>query len=198
MAIIKVILIFEGKMACEKVLLNQKSKGNKMKLDTLQDLLVNKVTELYTAEKRSINLMPRFAEACNSQEVRDTFKQHLDQTRNQVDRLEQVFTKLDVKPHETNNPVFDGFEEYSKEILSSKGDPDVKDAALIAAEQDIEHYEIAGYGAARSYAQALKLNDVRNLLQKTLNEEGYTDVKLSKISDKGYSDPAINKKAAEK
>lgn len=86
--------------------------------------------------------------------------------------------------------------EKGRDVLNSKGDPDVKDAALIPAEQEIEHYEITGYGTARSYARALNLTDVQGLLQETLDEEGYTDVKLSKIADKGYSGPAVNKKAA--
>jgi len=167
-----------------------------MKADNLKDLLLTKLSELYTAEKKTMNILPKFAEACSDPDVKKAFKQHIEQSKDQVARLEQIFSKLQLKPQEIKDALINGLVEKSEEILDLKGNPDVIDAALIAAEQNIEHYEIANYGTARSYAKALKMSDVELLLQKTLKEEGYIDVKLSKIADKGYEGPPINQKAA--
>ncbi len=167
-----------------------------MKADTLKDLFIYKMNELYTAEKKTLQFLPRLAEACSSQELKDALQQHIKQSQDQVARLEKGFSVLKLSPQEVKDPVVDGLISKGEEILKSISDPDLKDAALIAAEQGIEHYEITGYGTARSYARNLGMKDIESLLQETLDEESYTDEKLSKIADKGYSGPAINKKAA--
>ncbi|HON11257.1 MAG: ferritin-like domain-containing protein [Fibrobacter sp.] len=167
-----------------------------MNLNSLQELFIDKLQDIYTAERKTEDLLPRFAEKCSSDEVRKAFSEHLEQSRNQVTRLEQVFSKLDMKPQIRENPVIDSLIEESREYLDSEGDAKVKDAALIAAEQEIEHYEISAYGTARSFARALGMDDVAGILQETLNEEEFTDSRLSKIAEKGDGGPAINQEAA--
>lgn len=167
-----------------------------MKLNSLQDLFVDKLNEIYSAETKTGELLPRFAEKSSSDEAKMAFEEHFEQSRNQVSRLDQIYSKLEMKPKEVDNPVIDSLIDESTGFLNSTGDPNVKDAALIAAEQEIEHYEISAYGTARSFARALGMDDVAGILQETLNEESYTDSKLSKIAEKGYGGPAVNRKAA--
>lgn len=167
-----------------------------MKLNSLNDLFEDKLNDLYGAEMKTADLLPKIAEACSSNEIKDALKEHILQSRNQVSRLEQAFSNLNIKPKIKENPVIDALIDKCNEMLNSSGNPDVLNAGLIAVEQGIEHYEISAYGTARAWASTLGFTDIADQLQATLNEEKYTDEKLSKIAEKGYGGEAVNKKAA--
>lgn len=168
-----------------------------MELNSLRDLMVDKLNDIYNAEKKTELVLPKIVDACKSEELKSAFKEHIEQSKDQVKRLEQVFETLKIKPQSKDNPVVNALINKCNEVLSSQGNPDVKDAALIAVEQAIEHYEIAAYGTVRSFALTLGMEDVASIFEETLKEESYTDEKLSKIADQGYSgQQGINKKAA--
>src|SRR4051794_36052198 len=138
-----------------------------MKLDSLHDLLVSELKDLYSAENQLVKALPKMAKAASSAELRDAFTQHLEVTRGQVERLEQVFAELDVSPRGKKCKAMEGLIEEGKELLEEDADPAVLDAALIAAAQRVEHYEIAGYGCVRTFAEHLGYDKVVRLLEET-------------------------------
>jgi ferritin-like metal-binding protein YciE len=164
-----------------------------MKLDTLEDLLVEQLEDLYTTEKELMNAIPRMADASQSLDLKKAFNEHFELTRNQIDRLDEVYSKLGLAHKETTRSGTSGIIRYGEEVLSASGNPVVKDAALIAAAQRVEHYEMAGYGSARSFAHELGYKDVEALLQKTLDEEGRTDSNLTRIAEGGMFSTGINR-----
>lgn len=152
-------------------------------MNDLQDLLVDQLRDLYNAESQLVKALPKMAKAATHPELRSAFEEHLDQTRTHIDRLSQVFDSLGEKAKGKTCQAMKGLIEEGNEVLKEKGaDPDVRDAALIAAAQRIEHYEIAGYGTVRTYAKMLGHKDAMKTLQETLNEEGQTDKKLTKLA----------------
>ncbi|HXG11517.1 MAG TPA: ferritin-like domain-containing protein [Gemmataceae bacterium] len=163
-----------------------------MKLHSLEDLFVDQLKDLYSAENQILKALPRMAKAASSPELRDAFQEHLEQTRDHVERLEQICAKRDLNPRGKKCKAVEGLLEEGKEILATDGDPNVIDAALIAAAQRVEHYEIAGYGCARTYARLLGDEVSARLLQQTLDEEGQTDKKLTDLAES-----AINLRAVE-
>jgi ferritin-like metal-binding protein YciE len=133
------------------------------------------------------------AAAAHNPALKAAFEQHLRQTENQVARLEQVFKSIGKTAQSKTCEAMKGLVEEGSEVINGSGDPDVKDAALIAAAQRVEHYEIAGYGTVRTFAQRLGRSEAARLLQQTLDEEAETDRKLTGLAEK-----AINPKAAVK
>jgi ferritin-like metal-binding protein YciE len=127
--------------------------------------------------------LPRMSEAAHSTELKAVLDQHLGETRRQKDRLDQAFRMLGCEPEAESCAAMEGLISEGNEIISAEGDPEVKDAALIAAAQRVEHYEIAGYGCARTFALRLGRSDVANLLQQTLDEEGNADKILTHIAE---------------
>ena len=162
-----------------------------MELASLQELFVNELKDLYSAENLIIKALPKMAKAASSEELRSAFEEHLEQTRGHVQRLEQIFERLDESPKGKKCKAMEGLIEEGKELLKEDAEPPVKDAALIGAAQKVEHYEIAGYGTARTFAQRLGRNDAARLLQETLDEEAATDKKLTTLAEQ-----SINPKAA--
>lgn len=156
-----------------------------MKLDTLQDLFVHELKDLYSAEKQIIKALPKIARAASSSELQHAFEGHLEQTKGQVERLERIFDMLDLDSKSKKCKGMEGLLEEGEELISEKKniDPTVLDAGLIAAAQRVEHYEIAGYGTARAYAIVLGHDAAAELLQQTLEEEKETDLKLSEIAE---------------
>ena len=157
-----------------------------MKVTSLEDLLVEELRDLYNAEKQLLKALPRMAKAASSEQLRAAFEEHTEVTQAQVERLDQVFKALKTKSSGKKCFAMEGLIEEGKEIISEKKnyDPDVLDAALITAAQKVEHYEIAGYGSVRTFANLLGLSKVAKLLQKTLDEEGATDKKLTALAEK--------------
>src|SRR5579859_5295440 len=146
-----------------------------MKLESLRDLYVEQLRDLYSAETQLVDALPKMAQASSSAQLRTAFEQHLEQTKNHVKRLDQVFQGLNQKPTGKTCKAMQGLIAEGQETLKENAQPEVKDAALIAAAQRVEHYEMAGYGTVRSYSKALGDDRAMTLLQQTLNEEGEAD-----------------------
>jgi ferritin-like metal-binding protein YciE len=158
-------------------------KGNRMKLGSLHDLYVDELKDLYSAENQLLKALPKMADAASSGELRTAFEDHLEETRGQVRRLEQIFKKLDASPKGKKCKAMAGLIDEGKEVMGKEAEPAVLDAALIAAAQRVEHYEMAGYGCVRTYARLLGDQDAANLLQETLDEEAAADKKLTELAE---------------
>lgn len=156
-----------------------------MKLESLRDLFVEQLQDLYSAENQIIDALPKMADKANSSQLRNAFNEHLEQTRGQVRRLDTIFDQISGVDREGQKcKGMKGLVEEGEEIIKDAKDPDTRDAGMIAAAQRVEHYEIAGYGTARTYAQLLGRNEWASLLQQTLDEEKETDRKLSQLAER--------------
>jgi ferritin-like metal-binding protein YciE len=153
------------------------------KLNTFDDLFTHQLQDLYDAEHQLLDALPLMADSAQSSDLKNAFNTHLMETRGHVKRLEEVFAKLGKEPSRTTCPAMKGLIKEGNEVISATGDRDVKDAALIASAQRVEHYEIAGYGTLRTLASQIGRNDVATILQKTLDEEGQTDKKLTRLAE---------------
>jgi len=154
-----------------------------MGLTTLEDLLAEELKDLYSAENQLVKALPKMAKAASSPDLRKGFEKHLKQTEEHVKRLEKVCEELGVSPRGKKCKGMEGLIEEGSETAKEDADPDVKDAALIAAAQRVEHYEMAGYGCVRTYAKLLGHKSAAKLLQQTLDEEGDTDKGLTKLAE---------------
>ncbi len=161
--------------------------------NSFEDLFVEQLQDLYDAEQRLVKALPLMAGAANNPALKSAFQEHLQQTQTHVTRLEQVFKMLGKTAKSKTCDAMKGLISEGEEAIKSTGDPNVKDAALIAAAQRVEHYEIAGYGTVRTFAQRLGRQDAARLLQQTLDEEAATDKKLTALAEQ-----AVNPKAAAK
>lgn len=166
-----------------------------MKLDTLEDLLVDQLHDLYSTEMQLTEALPKMAQASNSADLKRAFNEHWDVTRNQLNRLEEIYSKLGLTHGEERSFATKGLVDQGDEVIRMDGNPAVKDAALIATAQRVEHYEIAGYGSARTYAHELGYREIEKMLQTTLDEEGATDKKLTKLAEGGLFSGGINQEA---
>ena len=151
-------------------------------MESLRDLLIDELSDLYSAEKQLVTALPKMAKAASNESLKTAFKDHLEETKGQVERLDQIFEQLEEKPKRKKCKAMEGLLEEGKEIMEKDGLPEVKDVALIGAAQKVEHYEIAGYGTARTLAETLSLPEVADLLQQTLDEEGMADKKLNDLA----------------
>ena len=159
-------------------------------LDSFETLFKEQLQDLYDAEQRLVKVLPKMADAAHNNNLRIAFQQHLRETQEHVKRLERVFQLLGCKAESKTCQAMKGLIEEGQEVIDAKGDPAVKDAALIAAAQRVEHYEIAGYGTVRTFAQRLGKQDAANLLQQTLDEEAATDKKLTQLAEQGINQQA--------
>ena len=151
-------------------------------LNDLQDLLVDQLRDLYDAEHQLTKALPKMAKAATRPELRQAFEKHLDQTEEHVSRLEQVFEILGQRAKAKTCKAMKGLIEEGSEVIKEDASDSVRDAALIAAAQRVEHYEIAGYGTVRTYAEMLGQREAARILQQTLREEGDTDKMLTQIA----------------
>jgi len=154
-----------------------------MKLDSLEKLYVEQLKDLYSAESQLVQALPKMAKAASSSDLRQAFQMHLDQTKEHVNRLEQIFDNLEYKPTGHKCKGMAGLIEEGEEMIENEAEKEVRDAGLIAAAQRVEHYEIAGYGTVRTYAEMLNRNEDVQLLQQTLDEEYKTDEKLTTLAE---------------
>jgi ferritin-like metal-binding protein YciE len=154
-----------------------------MKLESLKDLYLEQLKDLYSAESQIIDALPRMAEAAGSADLRKAFNDHLRQTEEHVRRLERIFQDLQESPKGQTCEGMKGLLKEGAEMTKMKGDPAVLDAGLIAAAQRVEHYEMAGYGTVRTYAQILGEKNQAKLLKQTLDEEGEADKKLTQLAE---------------
>jgi ferritin-like metal-binding protein YciE len=155
-----------------------------MELDSLKDLYVDELRDLFSAENQLLKAIPKMAKAATSKALKSGFERHLVQTQGHVKRLEQVFKKLGVSPNGKKCKAMEGLIAEGSEVISENAEPEVRDAALIAAGQRVEHYEMAGYGCVKTYAELLGDSQAAKTLQKTLDEEGATNEKLTALSQK--------------
>jgi ferritin-like metal-binding protein YciE len=155
-----------------------------MALESLQDLYLEQLKDLHSAERQIIEALPKMIKATSHPELRQAFEKHLRQTEEQLRRLEQIGKRAgeDLSGHKCKG--MEGLLEEGKELMEKRSDSDVLDAALISAAQRVEHYEMAGYGCARTYAGLLGLDDDEEILQRTLDEEGETDHSLTALAER--------------
>lgn len=151
-----------------------------MKLNTLEEVLVDHLRDLYDAEKNLVRALPKMAKAADSEELANAIREHLEQTKQHVTRLEQVFEAFDEKPRAKACKAMRGLIEEGGEAMSDEGS--LSDLAIIAAAQKVEHYEISAYGTARTWAEKLGNEKAVRLLEETLEEEKAADSKLTEIS----------------
>ncbi|HEY2799468.1 MAG TPA: ferritin-like domain-containing protein [Chthoniobacterales bacterium] len=154
-----------------------------MKLDSLQTLWIEEMRDLYNAENQLLKALPKMAKTASAPELKEAFESHLEETKTHVERLEEIFDKLGKKPSGKTCKAMKGLIEEGSEIMSEDGLDSVIDAGIIAAAQRVEHYEMAGYGAARTFASILGEDEAEDLLQETLDEEGAADEKLTEIAE---------------
>jgi ferritin-like metal-binding protein YciE len=152
-------------------------------MNPLDELLVDELRDLYSAENQIIKALPKMAKAAASPELRRAFERHLEETRRQVERLDQIGEELDVKMTGKKCKGMEGLIAEGRELLEEDLEEDALDAGLIGAAQKVEHYEIAAYGTARTHAEMLGYRKIARLLQQTLNEEGATDKKLTALAE---------------
>jgi ferritin-like metal-binding protein YciE len=151
-------------------------------ISTLDELFVQELRDTYDAEKQLTKALPKMAKAAENEELVNAFQEHLEQTKGHVERLEQVFTQLDMRARGKRCAGMAGIIEEGGEVMDESESP-VLDAALVAAAQRVEHYEIAAYGTLVSYAKQLGHEDAAELLEETLNEEKETDRKLTEMAE---------------
>jgi len=166
-----------------------------MQMNSLQDLFVDQLRDLYDAEGQIVKALPKMAQAAQANELKKAFQDHLVQSRTHQQRLERIFSDLGMTTSGQHCEAMEGLLKEGEEALQLQGDPMVKDAALIAAGQRVEHYEMAAYGTVRTFADHLGFDDAEDLLQQTLNEEGQTDKLLTSIAEGGLFKTGINEKA---
>jgi ferritin-like metal-binding protein YciE len=152
-------------------------------MDSLRELFVEQLRDIYDAENQLVKALPKMAKAASNDELRSGFEHHLEQTKEHVDRLETIFNNLEEEPEGESCKGMAGLIAEGKEAIEADADDDVKDAWLIAAAQRVEHYEIAAYGTVKSMASLLDEEEAAGLLEETLNEEKETDQLLTEISE---------------
>jgi len=156
-----------------------------MKMESLHDLFVEELKDLYSAENQLVKALPKMAKAATAESLREAFQEHLEVTKQQVERLDRIFEGLGKSPRGKKCLAMEGLIAEGNELIQQKKEiePGVMDAGLIAAAQKVEHYEIAGYGTVRTYAKLLGEDEAAELLQETLDEEGETDEKLTALAE---------------
>jgi len=153
------------------------------KINTLHDVYVEQLKDLYSAEQQLIKALPKRAKAANDPTLKSGFEQHLEETKGHAERLEEIFEELDEKPTGKKCKAMGGLIEEGSEAIGEDASPEAKDAMLIAAAQRVEHYEIAGYGCVKTYAKLLGYEDAAQVLEETLGEEVATDEKLTEAAE---------------
>ncbi len=154
-----------------------------MKLNTLEDLFHHELKDLYSAENQLVKALPKMAKAATNAELKAGFEEHLEQTKGQVERLDQIAEQLGKKLTGHKCKAMEGLVEEGADLIGEDAEDSVRDAGLIGAAQRVEHYEIAGYGTARALAMRLGHDDIAALLGETLEEEKETDAKLTELAE---------------
>ena len=153
-----------------------------MKLDSMADLFLHELRDLHSAEKQLVAALPKMAKKASSPELKDAFETHLEQTKEHVERLETIFKDLELPVGRQKCKAMEGLIEEAAELLEEDAEDSIRDAAMIGAAQRVEHYEIAGYGTTRTFAEMLGHTNAAELLQQTLDEEKETDQLLTELA----------------
>jgi ferritin-like metal-binding protein YciE len=163
-----------------------------MKLQSIHDLFLQGLKYVYDAEQQLTEALPELAKASTQPELRAAFEHHLQETKEHATRLQEVFKRVGQQPSANSNTILKQYRQEAQQLIQNTDASAVRDAALIVAGNQVEHYEIACYGSLRTYAQLLGKNDVADLLQTTLDQEKKADAKLTQIGE-----DIVNKKAAQ-
>jgi ferritin-like metal-binding protein YciE len=166
-----------------------------MQLASINDVYTHELQDLHSAETQLVEALPKMAQAASSDELRQAFEQHLEETRDHVERLNQILALAGTKAGGEKCKGMAGLIAEGEDVIKAQGDPTVKDAALISAAQRVEHYEIAAYGTTRTLADELGMDDAKELLDQTLDEESQADKLLTKIATGGMLKTGINQAA---
>ncbi len=161
-----------------------------MKLNNLQDLFLDILKDLYNAENLILKALPKMVNAATSPDLKEALQDHLEETEEQIIRLEEVFSIIGTKPEGKRCRAMEGLIQEAEEVLALAGDTTVRDATIIAAAQKVEHYEIASYGTLRTFADVLGLEDAADLLEETLDEEKSADERLTEIAEAHINEEA--------
>jgi ferritin-like metal-binding protein YciE len=164
-----------------------------MKLESLKDLYREQLMDLYSAETQLLDALPKMADGASAPDLKSAFSEHLRQTQEHVRRLERIFDQLGERPKGHTCEGMKGLIREGEEMLAMKGDPAVLDAGLIAAAQRVEHYEIAGYGTVRTYAELLGHDEQMTLLERTLDEEEQADELLTRLAESHVNEEAFSR-----
>lgn len=167
-----------------------------MSMETMDDLLVDELKDLYSAEKQITKALPKMAKAAAAAELKEAFETHLEETKGHVERLDQIFEMLGKSPRGKTCRGMQGLIEEGSEMMEESDKGPLRDAALISAAQRVEHYEMAGYGSVREYAKLLGQKDIALLLEETIEEEKAADKKLNMVSKKVNPQATRSPKAA--
>ena len=162
-----------------------------MELETLKDLYLHELKDLFSAEQQLVKALPKMAKAASNKELAGGFQTHLEQTKEHAQRLQQILTSHKATTRGPKCKGMEGIVAEGAEMIEEEADDEVKDAGLISAAQRVEHYEMAGYGTARAYAELLGDQEGARLLQTTLEEERQTDGKLSKLAKSAINVAAV-------
>jgi ferritin-like metal-binding protein YciE len=168
-----------------------------MKLDTLKKLYVEELRDVYNAENQLLKALPKMAKGASSDELKQAFETHLEQTKGHVERLDEIFEALGEKATGKTCKAMQGLIEEGSEMLEEEGEESVIDAGLIGAAQRVEHYEIAAYGTLRGFAELLGEEEAVELLQQTLDEEGETDKLLTDLAEDIVNPEALSEDEGE-
>jgi len=163
-----------------------------MEAQTLRELYVDELKDIFSAESQILQALPKMVQSATAPNLKKGFQDHLEQSRGHVQRLEQIFKELDEKPGNKKCKGMEGLLKEGEEVMTKLTDPEVRDAALISAAQRVEHYEMAAYGTVRTYAKTLGEREASQTLQTTLDEEGETDKKLTRLAEHGINVKAMN------
>ncbi len=163
-----------------------------MRIESMDDLFLEQIEDLYDAENRLLKALPKLAEASSSDKLSEAFRSHLEETKVHLERLEEIFSDLGRKPKGQTCEAMRELIREGEEVLEETDDPSLRDAALIAAASRVEHYEMAAYGSASSFAQTLGVPRVVSLLEATLKEERAADQKLTRIAESGVNEKALS------
>lgn len=153
-----------------------------MEMESLRDLMIDELKDLYSAENQILKALPKMIKKATSPDLKKGFEKHLKETEGHVERLDKIFQELEESPRGKKCKGMEGVIADGKELMEEDAEPEVMDAGLIGAAQHVEHYEMAGYGCVRTYAELLGLTNIAKLLQKTLDEEKATDEKLTELA----------------
>ena len=162
-----------------------------MKIENMEDLFLAEIEDLYDCEKRLTKALPKMAKASTSPELRKAFESHLQETVGHVERLEKVFGEIGKDPKAVTCEAIKGLIEEGEDMISNTDESPVRDAGIIAAANRVEHYEMAAYGSARTFAQTLGLNTAVSLLEQTLEEEKKADQKLTQLAETKINQEAM-------
>jgi len=162
-----------------------------MKIQSMEDLFLEQIEDLYDAEKRLVKALPKMAEASTSQSLRQAFQSHLMETEGQVSRLENIFRTLGKSAKGQTCDAMKGLISEGEDMVSDTDPSSIRDAGLIASANRVEHYEIAAYGSARTFAESLGLREAASLLEQTLQEEKKADQKLTQLAESMVNEEAL-------